>query len=174
MTFWWTASISAWHWVQVSTMLERAMEEPLSVWGRMLWAVWHEAQWGATTRPFRSNPSPWMLSEKFSRMWSWWISRCRVTGLPSWWHLPQVYGIWRGDTGESWSATGLMSWMPWQSRQLGARGSPLSRARPWSEAVCWAWISSWQAPQSTFSRGVSWYPSMPAVSMWQPTQVMSR
>jgi hypothetical protein len=49
-------------------MLLRAIEESELVWGRMLCAVWQEAQVGATMSPFLSNPSPWMLSEKFSRM----------------------------------------------------------------------------------------------------------
>ena len=76
-----------------------------------------------------------------------------------------------GATGESWSATGLMSWRPWQLVHVGARRSPRSRARPWRENACCSWISSWQVPQSTFSRGVSWKPSIPAVSMWQPAHV---
>jgi len=41
----------------------RAMEEFGSVCGRMLCGVWQDAQLGATTSPFLSKPSPWMLSE---------------------------------------------------------------------------------------------------------------
>jgi len=63
MTLRCTASIWAWHCVQVRAMLPRAIEEAGSVWGRMLCALWHEAQLGATTRPFFSRPSPWIDSE---------------------------------------------------------------------------------------------------------------
>ncbi len=63
MTFRCTASIAAWHWEQVVAILPRAMDERGSVWGRIAWAVWHEAQVGATMSPFLSRPSPWMLSE---------------------------------------------------------------------------------------------------------------
>ena len=63
MTFRCTASICAWHCVQVFAMLARAIEESASVCGRMLWAVWQEAQFAETTRPFLSSPSPWIDSE---------------------------------------------------------------------------------------------------------------
>ena len=53
----------AWHVVHVRAMLPRAIEEAGSVWGRMLWAVWQEAQFAATIRPFLSRPSPWIDSE---------------------------------------------------------------------------------------------------------------
>ncbi len=56
-------------------------------------------------------------------MWSWWMLRCRITGVPSWWHLPQVKGTCSGATAERESATGRMSWLPWQSLQRGASGS---------------------------------------------------
>ena len=63
MTLRWTSSIRAWHVVQVRAMLPRAIEERGSVCGRMLWAVWHEAQFAATISPFLSRPSPWIDSE---------------------------------------------------------------------------------------------------------------
>jgi len=49
-------------------MLRRAIDDSAFVCGRIECAVWHEAQLGATTSPFRSSASPWMLSEKFSMM----------------------------------------------------------------------------------------------------------
>ena len=57
-------------------------------------------------------------------MWSWWMSRCRITVVPSWWHLPQVKGTLSGETGEAGSFTARMSCMPWQDAQVGASGSP--------------------------------------------------
>ena len=58
-----TSSMRAWQVVQVRAMLARAIEDAGSVWGRMLWAVWQEAQFAATIRPFLSSPSPWIDSE---------------------------------------------------------------------------------------------------------------
>ncbi len=63
ITFRCTASIWAWHWVQVFAMLPRAIEDSASVCERMLWAVWQEAQFAETTRPFLRRPSPWIDSE---------------------------------------------------------------------------------------------------------------
>ena len=53
-----TASIWAWHLVQVAAMLRRAIEELGSVCGRMLCAVWQETQLADTVSPILSTPSP--------------------------------------------------------------------------------------------------------------------
>ena len=62
ITFWCTASICAWHWVQVLTMFCLAMEDCGSVWGSTWWAVWQLVHTAVTVRPFLYKPSPWMLS----------------------------------------------------------------------------------------------------------------
>ncbi len=103
-------------------------------------------------------------------MWSWWMLRCRITAVPSWWHLPQVNGTCSGETGEAGSFTAWMSCFPWQDEQVGASASPRFMARPWSEAACCFTSASWQPAQSTFLSGVSWAPSMPATSAWQEMQ----
>ena len=88
-------------------------------------------------------------------MWSWWMLRCRITTVPSWWHLPQVKGTLSGDTGERGSFAARMSCIPWQDAQVGASASPRFMALPWSEAACCFVSASWQAPQSTFWSGAS-------------------
>ena len=102
-------------------------------------------------------------------MWSWWIWRCRITTVPSWWHLPQVNGTLSGETGERGSFAARMSWTPWHAVQPGASGSPRFIARPWSEAACCFASDSWQAPQSTLSSGASCGSSLPWRSAWQFT-----
>ena len=102
-------------------------------------------------------------------MWSWWMLRCRITAVPSWWHLPQVNGTLSGDTGESGSFAARMSCIPWQDEQVGASASPRLIALPWSEAACCFASVSWQAPQSTFLSGVSCGSSLPSRSAWQFT-----
>ena len=102
-------------------------------------------------------------------MWSWWIARSRWTTAPSWWHLPQVNGIFSGETGEAASFTALMSCMPWQEEQVGASTSPRLSALPWSEAACCFASASWQSPQFTFRVSASWGSSLPESSAWQLT-----
>ena len=86
----WASPEQAWAQTQGQLAWYRAMEERGSVCLRMWCGVWQEAQVAATARPFRRRPSPCMLSEKFSRMWSWWIARSFWTFVPSWWHFPQT------------------------------------------------------------------------------------
>ena len=102
-------------------------------------------------------------------MWSWWIWRCRITTVPSWWHLPQVNGTFSGETGERGSVAARMSWTPWHATHPGASASPRFIARPWSEAACCFASDSWHGAQSTFCRGASCGSSLPWRSAWQFT-----
>ena len=63
MTLRCTTSICAWQVVHVRAMFPRAIDDAGSVWDRMLWAVWQDAQFAATIRPFLRRPSPWIDSE---------------------------------------------------------------------------------------------------------------
>jgi len=103
-------------------------------------------------------------------MWSWWMFRCRMTTVPSWWHLPQVKGTLSGETGEAGSFAARMSWIPWQAAQVGASESPRFMALPCREAACCFVSASWQAAQSTFWSGASCAPSMPSTSVWHEMQ----
>ena len=102
-------------------------------------------------------------------MWSWWMLRCRITTVPSWWHWPQVKGTLSGETGEAGSLTARMSCFPWQEAQLGASESPRFMALPCSDAACCFVSASWHAAQSTFWGGVSCGSSLPSRSVWQLT-----
>ncbi len=43
----------------------------------------------------------------------------------------------------------LTPWLPWQSRQPGALGSPLALSWPWMLLPYWPTVSAWHAAQST-------------------------
>ena len=124
--------------------------------GRMLCAVWQEAQFARDDQALLEQAlavdalgvvlEDVVLVDRRAARW---------TGVPSWWHLPQVNGhLAAARPASAGPSTGRMSCVPWQSRQRGASASPRVMALPWSDFACCFASASWQVPQSTCARSV--------------------